>query len=115
MATSKIHLELLLSKQVLDSTGKVIGSIQEVRAEKQGDEWVVKEYLVGTGAVLERLSAWKVGLGILRLLGARKIDVGCSIPWDKLDLNNPDIPRFLGTLDELKTLSSQQKQKAEDS
>ncbi|MEH2452466.1 hypothetical protein [Nostoc sp.] len=57
MTKSEIHLELLLSKPVLDLTGKAIGRIQEVRAEQQGEEWIVKEYLIGYAAVLERLSA----------------------------------------------------------
>jgi sporulation protein YlmC with PRC-barrel domain len=34
MATCEIHLQLLLGKRVLDSTGKPIGHIEEVRAHK---------------------------------------------------------------------------------
>lgn len=58
---NEIHLELLLGKTVLDSTGKAIGRIEEVRASKQGEEWIVQEYLIGYAAILERLSAWTVG------------------------------------------------------
>lgn len=104
---NEIHLELLLKKKVLDSTGKPIGRIEEVRAFKQGEEWIVQEYLIGYAAVLERLSAWTVGLGILHLLGAQKILGGYTIPWDKLDLSNPETPRLRCTLDELKSLSKQ--------
>ena len=32
MTTREIHLELLLGKPVLDSTGKAVGRIEEVRA-----------------------------------------------------------------------------------
>lgn len=103
MATHEVHLELLLGRCVLDSTGKSVGRIEEVRAEQQGDEWVVQEYLIGTAALLERLSAWRIGLSILRLLGARKIHGGYSVPWDKLDLTDPEKPRLRCTLDELKT------------
>jgi sporulation protein YlmC with PRC-barrel domain len=55
--THEVHLELLLGKRVLDQTGKPVGRIEEVRAEQQGDEWVIQEYLVGTAALLERLSS----------------------------------------------------------
>lgn len=99
---SEIHLELLLKKPVLDSTGEAIGRIQEVRAEKQGSQWVVKEYLLGTAALLERLSAHTIALRILQLFGASKIPGSYSIPWDKLDLTDPEKPRLLCTLDELK-------------
>ena len=104
---NEIHLELLLGKAVSDSTGKAIGRIEEVRASKQGEEWIVQEYLIGYAAVLERLSAWTVGLGILHLLGAHKIHGGYTIPWDKLDLTNPNQPRLRCSLDELKSLSQQ--------
>ncbi|ARV60119.1 hypothetical protein BZZ01_17145 [Nostocales cyanobacterium HT-58-2] len=108
MANHEIHLELLLGKQVLDSTGKAIGRIEEVRAQKQGDEWVIQEYLIGYPAILERLSAWTIGLQILHIFGARKIYGGYSVPWNKLDLTDPEKPRLLCTLYELKTLSKQQ-------
>ncbi|MGI8505113.1 MAG: hypothetical protein ACR2LR_28895 [Hassallia sp.] len=104
---NEIHLELLLGKPVLDSTGKAIGRIEEVRASKQAEEWVVQEYLIGYAAVLERLSAWTIGLGILHLLGAHKIHGGYTVPWDKLDLTNPNQPRLRCSLDELKSLSQQ--------
>ncbi len=104
MDTRKLHLELLLGRQVLDSTGSTIGRIEEVRAEQQGDEWVIQEYLVGTAAVLERLSAWTIGLKLLRLLGASKLYGGYRVPWNKLDLTDPDHPRLKCTLDQLKEL-----------
>lgn len=102
----EVHLELLLGKCVFDSTGKSVGRIEEVRVQQQGDEWVVQEYLIGTAALLERLSAWTIGLAILRLLGARKIYSGYSVPWNKLDLTNPEKPCLLCALDELKSLSN---------
>ncbi|WP_445638202.1 PRC-barrel domain-containing protein [Nostoc sp. DSM 114161] len=107
MATREIHLELLLGKQVLDSDGKPIGRIEEIRVEKQGDEWVIQEYLAGPIAALERLSAWRLGLSILDFLGARKIHGGYRIPWDKLDLADIKHPRLRCTLSELKEIHNQ--------
>ncbi len=102
MAAREIHLELLLGKQVLDSTGKPIGRLEEVRAEQQGDEWVIQEYLIGSAALLERLSAWTIGLRLLHLLGARKIYGSYRVRWDKLDLSDPEHPRLCCSLQELK-------------
>lgn len=102
MTTRELHLELLLGKRVLDSTGKSVGRIEEVRAQQQGDEWFIQDYLIGTTALLERLSAWTIGLGILRLFGARKIYGGYQVPWDKLDLTDPEHPRLTCTLQELR-------------
>lgn len=107
MTNREIHLELLLGKPVLDSAGKSIGRIEEIRAQKQGNEWIMEEYLVGSTAILERLSAWKLGLAILKLMGARKIHGGYRIPWDKLDLTNPDRPCLHCSLSELKEINQQ--------
>ncbi len=108
--TQEIYLELLVGKPVLDSTGKSVGRIEEFRAEKQGDEWLIQEYLIGYPAILERLSAWTIGLAILHALGARKLHGGYRVPWDKLDLTNLDQPRLLCTLEELKVISEQLEQ-----
>ncbi len=110
MATCDLHLELLLGRRVMDSSGQTVGRIEEVRAQQQGDEWVIQEYLIGIPALLERLSAWTIGLAILHSLGARKIHGGYRVPWHKLDLTNPEEPRLLCTLQELKTLSEQQQE-----
>lgn len=105
MTTREIHLELLLGRQVLDSTGKAIGRIEEICAEQQGEEWIIKEYLIGYAAILERLSAWNIGMAILHLLGAHKIHGGYKVPWNKLDLTDPQKPRLHCSLDELKSLA----------
>jgi sporulation protein YlmC with PRC-barrel domain len=106
MSTRELHLELLLSRRVFDPAGKAIGRIEEIRVEPQGEEWVIKEYLVGSAALLERLSARTIGLRLLRLLGARKIYGGYRVPWDKLDLTNVDRPCLKCHVHELNPFSS---------
>ncbi len=105
----ELHLELLLGQRVYDSTARAIGRVEEVRAEPDGEDWVIQEYLIGTAAVLERLSAWAIGIRLLRMLGARKIYEGYCVPWDKLDLSDPQRPRLCCTLDELKQLTESAK------
>ena len=100
MAT-EVHLELLLGRRVADERGRPCGRIEEVIAEERGDECVVREYLVGTAALVERLSAWHIGLSLLKLLGARSPGSGRRVPWDKLDLSDPERPRLLCAVDEL--------------
>lgn len=102
----ELHLELLLGKQVRDAKGNSIGRIEEIRAEPQGDEWVIHEYLIGVAAIVERLSARTIGLGVLHLLSARNIHEGFCMTWDKLDLTDPDHPRLTCTIEQLKSLSN---------
>lgn len=107
MAIRELRLELLLGKCVFDVVGNQVGRIEEVRVEQQNEEWVILEYLVGFAAILERLSAWNLGTGLLHLLGARNVYKSYRIPWDKLDLSNPDRPRLTCTVEELKEISRQ--------
>jgi sporulation protein YlmC with PRC-barrel domain len=107
MSNRELHLELLLGKQVWDCEGQAVGRIEEIRAQQQGDEWVIQEYLVGSTALLERLSAWNLGLGLLKRLGARKFHEGHRIPWEQLDLSDPDRPSLHCTRFDLKALNEQ--------
>ncbi|MCY6488903.1 hypothetical protein [Leptolyngbya sp. GGD] len=113
MSNRELRLELLLGTQVLDCNGETIGRIEEVRAEQQGDEWVIQEYLVGSTALLERLSAWRIGVGMLKLLGARKFHGGYRIPWNQLDLSDRMSPRLCCTRSELEILNRQLEQAAQ--
>ena len=110
MATEERHLERLLGRCVYDAAGKRVGLIEEIRAEQDGDDWVIQEYLLGATAILERLSAWSLGIGILKLLGARKLDVGYRVPWEQLDLTDVEHPRLRCTIETLQTLREQSEQ-----
>lgn len=110
MATGERHLELLLGRCVHDATGKRVGLIEEIRAEQDGDDWVIQEYLLGATAILERFSAWSLGVGILRMLGARKMHVGYRVPWNQLDLSDVDHPRLRCTIEALEELREQLEQ-----
>jgi sporulation protein YlmC with PRC-barrel domain len=103
MAGRTINLELLLSRQVFAVNGRAVGRIEEIRAEADGDDLVVMEYHLGAPAVLERLSASHIGAAILDVFSLRK-QKGYRVPWDKLDLSDPQHPRLtckVGELDRL--------------
>lgn len=107
MDSHELHLELLLGRCVYDATGDRVGRIQEVRAEQQGGEWVISEYEIGIAGAVERFSAWGIGIKLLRLFGAKHRVEGYSIPWDKIDLSEPDRPRLTCTVEELKEMLQQ--------
>src|SRR5581483_11957590 len=98
---SKVHLELLLSKKVLDQCGRPIGRIEDVHAESIGDDLVVKEYLVGPHALIERFAITIKVHSILKKLGLLRPIQRYKIPWDNLDLTNPDSPRLIGDVSKL--------------
>jgi sporulation protein YlmC with PRC-barrel domain len=105
MSTSKkneVKLELLLGSRVVDVNGERVGKIEEVCADRDGDELLVTEYLVGRYGLFERLSIFHVGVGLLRYLGGQaQSKHPHRIPWEKLDLSDPENPRLTCSIDEL--------------
>ncbi len=113
MAHREVHIELLLGRRVLDSAGKSVGRIEEVIAERQGDEWVVREYLVGSAALFQRLSALEMGRALLRLFGA-KARAGYRVPWDKLNLTDLEKPSLHCPSHELEPLADRPKKRGRE-
>lgn len=107
MSTSKkteVKLELLLGCRVVDIDGGRVGRIEEVLADRSGDELLVTHYLVGRYGLFERFSIYHVGIGLLRYLGSRAESAHPHrIPWEKMDLSDPEHPRLTCTIDELKS------------
>ena len=86
-------MELLIGCKVVDESGKTIGRVEELLAVEKGDELVVSEFHIGTYGLLERLSVFHVGVGLLRFLGARAhVQNPKRIPWQELDLSDPERP-----------------------
>lgn len=102
MRDREIHLELLLDRCVLDGDGKSVGRIEEVRAERRGEHWVITEYHLGRRAFLERLCVRHLGFFFVAYFGAHKLPAGYVVPWDKLDLSDPDRPRLLCRKEDLR-------------
>jgi hypothetical protein len=102
---AEIHLELLLGSRIFDENDKVVGRLEEFRAEEKAGEIVVTEYHVGSYAFLERLSAWTIGRALLQTAGATSRRRGYRVPWDKLDLSDLRHLRLKCPAGELKPLS----------
>ena len=101
MKQQEIHLELLIGKQVFALNGRSIGRLEEVRAElNTRGHCFVTEFLVGSYAFLERLSAWRMGRVIMRTLHLRQ-KAGYRVRWEQLDLSDPRRPRLLCEIEEL--------------
>jgi hypothetical protein len=93
-----VHVELLLGKRVRDANDKVVGRIQSIRATWKGNACVVDEYHLGTAALMEKL-----GISAKRLIGVGNREP-VRVPWDQLDLSNPERPCLKCTIDALKKM-----------
>ena len=93
-----VHFELLLGRKVLDSEGKKAGRILAARVEAEGEDCVVREYHLGTAALLTRLG---LSAGLIAGLPMRSEPI--RVPWDRMDLSDPRHPRLTCPLRELKS------------
>jgi hypothetical protein len=78
-----LRLDRLLGRRVLTANNRPIGRIEEFRAERRGEDWIVTEYVIGAAGLAERL-----GLGVRLILGIKRAS-GYVARWDQMDLSNP--------------------------
>lgn len=97
----ELHLEQLIGRGVFTRAGTTVGHIEEIRAERDGEDWVIQEYLLGSYALLERLSPGRISSGLRRVLGWRSAKRPFIIKWDKLDFSDATKPRLLCSMEEL--------------
>jgi sporulation protein YlmC with PRC-barrel domain len=107
MEKRELNAELLVGRRVLALNGRQVGRLEEIRVEMVNGECFVREYHVGSFAVFERLAAWSIGRSILHVFGARRGGGGYKVPWDKLDLSDPEKPRLLCSVEELEPLDAE--------
>ena len=88
----ELNVERLLGTKVRDREGKVLGRIEEIRAERRDDALYVEAYMVGASAVVERLSAWTLITPIKKMLRSHDIVSVLEVPWGALDLSDPKKP-----------------------
>jgi hypothetical protein len=94
----EVRLDCLLGRRVLSRNNEAVGRVEEFRAEKRGSGAILTEYVIGRTGLLERL-----GVSV-RLLIGRHQPGGYIARWDQLDISNPERPRLLCTLAELRKL-----------
>jgi hypothetical protein len=94
------RLELMLGCRVRSQDGRVIGRLEEFRAERENDYYVVTEFHVGPAAMIERLAVRHLGL----TLPGRAY--GYRVRWDQLDLEDPARPRLTCPVEELERLGA---------
>ena len=90
-----VRLDRLVGREVHAGKRRV-GRLEEFRAMRRGDSWIVTDYLIGATGLTERL-----GLGVRLILGLKHAG-GYVARWDQLDLSDPDHPRLTCSIEELR-------------
>jgi sporulation protein YlmC with PRC-barrel domain len=89
----ELNAELLMGRKVRDADGKNVGRIEEFDVERTDNACLIKAYLIGTSALVDRLSAWSLIRPIRRSLLGRGMSI-YRVPWDQMDLADPEHPRL---------------------
>ena len=88
----ELPLERLLGRVVRTAAGRPIGVIQDLRAFPEGEEYVVREFLLGELGLKAKLLGLFQQLPTFRALGVGKPYRTRAIPWQWLDLSDPERP-----------------------
>ena len=89
----EINAELLIGRKVCDTNGEKVGRIEEFRVTNKEKACLVEGYLVGTSALIDRLSAWTLIRPIHKALRGR-MDSVYDVPWEQMDLSDPEHPKL---------------------
>jgi hypothetical protein len=91
------RLDRLLGRRVFAVNNRPIGRLEEFRAERHGDDYVITDYVIGVGGLVERL-----GVGVRLIFG--RAGGGYLAHWDQIDLTDPDCPRLRCPVTDLRRL-----------
>jgi hypothetical protein len=93
--TTSVRLDRLLGRTVHTADDRRLGRLEEFRAERQGDDWIVTAYVIGAAGLAERL-----GLGVRLILGLNRTS-GYVARWDQMDVSHPDQVRITCPVEDL--------------
>jgi sporulation protein YlmC with PRC-barrel domain len=92
MASREVRFEDLVGRVVRNQHGRRIARIEDVRAEPDGEDYLVTHFLLGPLERLPRIMAFAGELPTIRHLGIGRERRLHPIPWQWLDLSDLERP-----------------------
>jgi hypothetical protein len=94
VAVHEVRFEALIGRPVT-GPGGAFAQIEDVLVEPDGEEYLVRSYILGPLGAWNRLVAFFWELPTLRALGlARKARIRV-VPWELIDLSDPEHPKLV--------------------
>ena len=94
MSAGEVRVEELLGRVVRSAGGLPVGRIEDLRARPEGDDYVVYEVVLGELGLMAKIFGAAAQLPTFQALGLGRGYRTRAIPWDWLDLTDPERPRF---------------------
>jgi len=95
VAARDIGVEELLGRTVRTAAGRPVGRIEDFEVEPDGEDYVLRAVILGYLGLRARLFALAAQLPTLRAVGLSGRYRTRAIPWQWLDLSDPERPRFI--------------------
>jgi hypothetical protein len=89
---NEVRFEDLIGKTVRNSYGRPIGRIEELTVDPVGEDYLVREFIIGPLGRLPRLLGFFSQLPTLRALGVGRRQRLRPFPWQWIDLTDPMRP-----------------------
>lgn len=109
MTPREIRLDLVLNRRVRDIDGRVVGRLEEaiahIRPDAVGNHYEIREFHLGKYALLEALAGGQLARAVLRFVGGARAYRRFRVPWDWMDLSDPERPRLTRTLADVEAAS----------
>jgi hypothetical protein len=93
-AAREVRLEALIGR-VVTGPGGPFARIDDLQVEPEGEEYVVRSYILGPLGAPARLAAFFWELPTFRSLGLGRKSRMRVVPWELIDLSDPEHPKLV--------------------
>jgi hypothetical protein len=94
VAAREVRFEALIGRAVT-GPGGAFAQIEDVRVEPEGEEYLVRSFILGPLGAWAKLAAFFWLLPTLRALGLGRKNRIRVVPWELIDLSDPEHPRLV--------------------
>ena len=94
MAVREVRLEALIGR-VVTGPGGPFARIEDVRVEPEGEEYLVRSFILGPLGTRAKLAAFFWELPTLRALALGRKGRIRVVPWELIDFSDPEHPKLV--------------------
>jgi sporulation protein YlmC with PRC-barrel domain len=91
----EIQLRDILGASVVDAEGEHLGRLEEIECERGDERCPINFYIVEHRGLRDRISSWALTSSMQKKLSEKRKDRPYRIPWNQMDLSDPQNPRVL--------------------
>jgi sporulation protein YlmC with PRC-barrel domain len=102
----ELHLYETLGRKVRDANGEYAGRLEEIEVERGEESCLVMSYLVQHRGLRSRITAWALSDSLQKAIPTSEKSLPYRVPWDLMDLSEPEHPRITVPKAELKRARS---------